>query len=154
MAYNTPSEVPIVQRPPTRIVPGGIVTVPAGKSLQFPGSANKQARIQFFATCMDAGLPLYLQTFNGGNFLPLFPQRPLTIETDDDIQIFNPNATDVQAMVGELYPGTGNMYGVPRRLAAAIAGGGAGAGTGSGSGTASGGGTVSGGGGGHQGQTP
>jgi hypothetical protein len=86
-------------------------------------------------TVMDAALAVDLQTANGQNFGAAFAQRPLTLETNEDILISNPNAATVLVRIGELYPGTGNDYGVPR---AAAPGAGAGA-------PAAGGGTSSGG---------
>ncbi|SRR6266404_690445 len=135
MATNFPSTIPIVQRPLTRIVPSGDISLAAGQSQQFSGGNARQNRIQFVITVMDALLYVDLQSFAGKNWGAAFAQRPLTLETSDDIQVTNNNGSTVIIRVAELYPDTGNRP--------AVAGGGGGGGAAGGGSNSSGGGGTS-----------
>ena len=92
-------------RIPTRIVPT-VGTLLAGATKQFLGRNNRQDRVQFNLTNMDPTQVLWLQTSNGVNCVPVYPQRTFAIETTADLQLYNPNANPVQYAVCELYPGT------------------------------------------------
>jgi hypothetical protein len=134
---NPPSNLPIVQRPPTRIVASDTLTIAAGTSKQFIGSNGRQDRVQFIVTNLDSLNSVKLQALNGRNFGTVFPLGNLTVETSADLQIYNPNGSDIQVEVCELYPDIGNLNGVPQSLAATLAGGapsGGGAATGGGAG--------------------
>lgn len=112
-------------RPPTQLIASGDISLAAsgsaGSTYTVSGSNARRDRIQFIITVMDAALYVDLQTLAGKNFGAAFAQRPLTIETPDDILISNPNAQAVVIRIAELYPDTGNLHGVP--VAAAIPGG-------------------------------
>src|SRR6266568_678119 len=119
MAANPPSQIPLVQRPPTRIVASGTITVAANGGVQaFVGSNARQDRIAIIVTNLDAVLSLKVQTLNGLNCATIFAQLPWGLETSADIQIQNPNGSDISIEVCELYPDIGNAHGVPQRLAA------------------------------------
>ena len=156
--WTPPSEIPLVQRPPTRLVASGTFTLLANSSTRqdtnaaayFAGGNNRQERIQIIITNLDAALYIKWQTGNGLNAGSIFAQLPWTIETSADILLYNPNGSNVQVEVCELYPDTGNLHGIPGPLAARIAGTAGGGGTsggssgagGSGSGGAAGGGST------------
>ena len=116
MAANPPIGIPLNLRPPTRIVASEVTLAAsgsAGSTLSVSGSNARWDRIQFIITVMDAALAVDLQTLNGKNFGAAFAQRPLTIETSDDILISNPNNATVAIRVAELYTDTVNLHGGP-----------------------------------------
>lgn len=123
MTSNPPLNIPLVLRPPTRIVASGTITIAAGSYADFIGSNARQDRIQIIITVLDPVLNLKVQTLNGVNFGTVFALLPWTVETSADIRIYNNNGSDVQLEVGELYPDTGNAHGVPSRLASVVSGG-------------------------------
>jgi uncharacterized membrane protein YgcG len=135
MATNPPSIVPLVQRPPTRIVASGTLSLAAGASVTIPGGNARQDRIQVIVTNLDTILNLTLQTVNGQDWATVFAALPWTVETTADFVIYNPNGSAVSYQVGELYPDTGNAHGIPRTLAAPGGGGGGTGGTSGGGGT-------------------
>jgi hypothetical protein len=114
---------PMVQRPPTRIIASGTITITAGKSAAFGGSNSRQDRFQFVVTNLDAALSVKLQTLSGANFATVFPQRSVTIQSSADFIVANPNGSDVQVEVCELYPDIANLSQNQPRLAAVPAGG-------------------------------
>lgn len=134
---NPPQPVPIVQRIPTRIVPSGTITLNAGASQTFPGSNNRQDRVQFVITNLDGSQLLKLTTTNGGIWGSVLASTKETYETSADIVVLNPGSNSVQFEVGEFYPDTGNYNAVPlfQQGNAAVPAAGAGA-AGSGSGSA------------------
>lgn len=138
MAYqrNPPSDIPIVQRPPTRLVASDTISIGAGKAIPFYGSNNRQDRIEIIVTNLDLQTLIKIQKLNGVNAMTVFPQTAEGLETNDDVQVYNGGANAVNVEVCEIYPDDGNRHGLPRL---AVPGAGAGAGAGAGTGTGGGG---------------
>jgi uncharacterized membrane protein YgcG len=125
---NSLLNIPIVNRPPTRLVASGTITINAGASATFPGLSARQDRLQIVITNLDVASSVKVQTMAGTNFATIFPQRNITIETNADIQINNPSGAPVQVEVCELYIDLGNqIYGSGGVPAKAVGGSGGGA---------------------------
>lgn len=118
----------------TRIVPAGITNLGAGQAAQFIGVNERQDRVQFQVTNMDANLPLYVQSLNGVTFDVLYPQQTHAYPTSADLQVYNPNAQGVNFTAGELYPDRHVNPAPPPPKSAAGGAGGSGSGSGSGTG--------------------
>jgi hypothetical protein len=102
------TQVQPVQSISSRLVATGTVTLLAGATDTYIGKNNRQDRLQFIVTNLDASAMLKLQTTAKVNLATLFPQRSFIIETRADLKIYNPNGSSVQYEVCELYPDTGN----------------------------------------------
>lgn len=154
MDPNFDTSIPYFQRPPTRLVASGTITVAAGTATTFSGTNARQTRYQIIITNLDPLSSLKVQTLAGVNFCTVFPLCNITIETGADLKLQNPTGGDISAEVTELYPDTGNL---PRPTASGGAKSAGGAGTapagggtapsGGGSAPSGGGGSTSGGGG-------
>src|SRR5215471_7875427 len=113
MAQKNPSlGLPLVLRPPTRIVPSGTLTLTAGTSAQYSGSNQRQDRIEFIITNLDSSNNLKLQK-NGQYYMTIFASSNISLETNDDITVVNASSGSVQYEVCELYPDTGNFNQAP-----------------------------------------
>ena len=101
----------------------GTINQAAGTGLQFIGESAKQKRRQFVVTNLDAGKIIKLRTLNGAPFATVYPQTSFTLETANDIEVFNPDgAATVSFEVCELFYDAGSAnIGSPAQAAAAIA---------------------------------
>jgi hypothetical protein len=101
---NPASQIPIFQRTPTRLVPGGNdITLLAGTSVQFPGSNQRQDRIIIIFTNLDLGLNLTIRNFAHVNCFTVFPQQAEIIESNADMEIYNGGALSMVVQVCEFY---------------------------------------------------
>jgi len=154
----------MVANVPTRVKPSGTITITAGQTVVFSGTDNKQTRIAFVVTNLDASNVLNIQTSpQGRDWGTVFARGYFAVSFSGDFQITNLSAGSIQCQVAELYPDTGNLHdpypvlGVPKLANAAppgtpsAPGGNTGGGTtgGSGSGTGTGGNFIQAGGGTH-----
>jgi hypothetical protein len=125
MSMQNPAIVAFVQPYSTRIMASGIVSLAAGAADSYSGENARQKRWQFICSNLDSTNSLYLRKATGLVFLPVNPGESKTVDSTEDIQVYNPSSTDaVNYVVCERFMDAGSLGGggvAPAAPAAAAA---------------------------------
>jgi hypothetical protein len=90
---------------PTQLVASGTITIAAGQTLPFPGTAagaGKQRR-QIIISNLHAVQDLTVQDNGGNDFATVFHLQAWNCPTSADLKLKNKSGADIQVQIGETY---------------------------------------------------
>lgn len=92
---------------PTRSKPNGTQSLAAATAVGFSGTDNRETRVLFIISNLDAALVLKIRDASGKVKATVFPVQTLAFPYTEDIQVYNPNGSPVSYEVDELFGNPG-----------------------------------------------